>query len=88
MQSPGAHTTTLECLLLPGVPANDIPRTLVTPSLPFRTGDRIWIDDGNGRQSLELTRLEDASGAFSRFQFKALGGEGPSAGFDDIWSEI
>ena len=88
LQASGAHATTLECLLLPGVPANDIPRTLVTPSLPFRTGDRIWIEDGSGRQSLELTKLVDASGAFSRFQFKALGGESTAAGFDDIWSEI
>ncbi len=88
LQLPGPHNTTLECLLLPGVPASGIPRTLVTPSLPFQVGDRIWVDDGNGRQQLELTQLEDSSGAFSRFQFKALGNDNKSAGFDDIWSKI
>jgi len=88
LQSPGPHNTTLECLLLPGVTASGIPRTLVTPSLPFQVGDRIWVDDGNGRQQLELMQLEDSSGAFSRFQFKALGNDSKSAGYDDIWSKI
>jgi len=33
-------------------------------------------------------QLEDSSGAFSRFQFKALGNDSKSAGYDDIWSKI
>ncbi len=85
----GVQADTQKCLLLPGQPTLGIPPTLVTPSLPFRVGDHVWIDGGNGRRELELTRLVDASGAFSRFQFGAAAGH--TAGeddFDDIWSRL
>lgn len=90
-RSSGPQETPLECLLLPGNPAQGTTSTLITPALPFRVGDQVWIDDGSGRRKLELTRLVDSSGAFSRFQFTALDGSGSADNgtpFDDIWSEI
>ena len=78
----------LKCLLLPGNPAQEISQTLITPPLPFHSEDRIWIDDGHNRREVELTRLIDSSGAFSRFQFVTLDQGADTTSFDDIWSEL
>ncbi len=84
-------------LLLPELKAAGQPATLVIPTLPFKVGNTLWIDDSVGHQMVRLTRLLESTGAFSQFQFiylhdqsekEAERDDGEKEDFDNIWSMI
>ncbi len=86
-----------KCLLLPELKAAGQPATLITPTLPFKVKDTLWINDGVGQQKVRLTRLLESTGAFSQFQFvylhdqhddKAEPTDEVDKDFDNIWSML
>jgi cyclic-di-GMP-binding protein len=92
--------TPLECLLLPEVGTSGQPTSFICPTYPFRLGNVLEINEGENLREIKLTRLLEASGAISQFQFVYLdqnevtindespddGGEDPD--FDNLWSTL
>jgi hypothetical protein len=58
-----------KCLLLPEVGSSGQPTSLICPSLLFKVGDRLRLDDERITREIELNRLLESSGAISQFQF-------------------
>ncbi len=60
-------------LLLPEGKDSKQHATLILPTLPFRPGSLISIDDGRDEMKARLSSLLETSGAFSHFSFSYLG---------------
>jgi len=57
------------CLLLPEVTRLGQPATLIAPPLPFEVDDLVLVDNRGEQQLIQLTRIQESTGAFSQFQF-------------------
>jgi hypothetical protein len=86
-----------KCILLPDNRASGKSPTLLTPALPFNTGDKVLLGNGSSEIEILLTRLIESTGAFSLFQFrptKALSqkssadSQNQESDFDSIWTVI
>ncbi|MES9889088.1 MAG: hypothetical protein ABW140_19975, partial [Candidatus Sedimenticola sp. 6PFRAG1] len=84
-------------LLLPEMKASELPASLILPTLPFKEGHILWLDEGTGETEVRLTRRLETSGAFARYQYAYLDeqnrdsdNEDQSDGsdFDNIWSML
>jgi hypothetical protein len=64
------------CLLLPEMDTSGQPTSLICPSLPFKVGDLLTLDDQGRKREIKLTRLLESSGAISQFQFMDLDRDG------------
>jgi len=89
--------STEKCILLPDNRSTGKTSTLVTPALPFNTGDTVILGDTDVEQEVRLTRLMESTGAFSQFQFRIIkersqkdseNNREQNANFDSIWSAI
>ncbi|MEI6414254.1 MAG: hypothetical protein WCP34_08340 [Pseudomonadota bacterium] len=56
-------------LLLPNLAAMGQNATLLTAPLTYRVGQTLLLREGEEAQKVRLTRLEDSTGAFDRFNF-------------------
>jgi hypothetical protein len=88
-----------ECLLLPEVGTSGQPTSFICPSYPFKLGDLLVVNEGENLREIKLTRLMEASGAISQFQFAYLEqsessdsddsqGESSDSDFDNLWSNL
>jgi cyclic-di-GMP-binding protein len=89
-----------ECLLLPEVGTSGQPTSFISPICPFKLGDALIVNDGENIREIKLTRLLEASGAISQFQFVYLDegavtgadesqeGFGEDTDFDNLWSTL
>jgi len=57
-------------LLLPEVRSSGQPATLILPTLPFRSGSLVMINDGREERKATLGRLLESTGAFAHFEFR------------------
>lgn len=57
------------CLSLPEIKAIKQPATLLTPSLHYREGDTLILNDHGNIVNVQLTRLIENTGNYSRFQY-------------------
>ncbi len=87
---PASHAH--KCLLLPELRASGQSASLILPTLPFKTGDLVMINEANSERKARLTHLIETTGAFAQFHFIYLdaqsgGGRGidDEADFDNIW---
>ncbi len=88
-----------ECLLLPEVGTSGQPTSFICPSYPFKLGDLLVVNEGENLREIKLTRLMEASGAISQFQFAYLDqsessdsdeskDESSDSDFDNLWSNL
>ncbi|MEJ2590623.1 MAG: hypothetical protein P8178_04325, partial [Candidatus Thiodiazotropha sp.] len=89
-----------ECLLLPEVGTSGQPTSFISPTYPFKLGNVLIVNEGENMREIKLTRLLEASGAISQFQFVYLdeGGVAESddaqegfnedTDFDNLWSTL
>lgn len=86
-----------KCILLPEDPSTGKLPTLLTPVLPFGTGDNLILIKNNCETTIRLTRLMESTGAFCQFQFKSMKERTPEesldkqqleTNFDSIWNTI
>jgi hypothetical protein len=89
-----------DCLLLPEVGTSGQPTSFICPSYPFTLGNQLQVNEGENLREIKLTRLLEASGAISQFQFVYLDhndlpdqdeseeGFGDDTDFDNLWSTL
>jgi hypothetical protein len=88
-----------ECLLLPEVGTSGQPTSFICPSYPFKLGDLLEVNEGENLREIKLTRLMEASGSVSQFQFAYLDqsessdseesqDESSDSDFDNLWSNL
>ncbi len=89
-----------DCLLLPEVGTSGQPTSFICPSFPFKLGNHLLINEGENLREIKLTRLLEASGSVSQFQFVYLDhrdqpeqddaedGFGEDTDFDNLWSTL
>lgn len=89
-----------ECLLLPEVGTSGQPTSFICHTYPFRLGNVLIVNEGENMREIKLTRLLEASGAISQFQFVYLDeggvtesdesqeGFGEDTDFDNLWSTL
>lgn len=82
-------------LLLPEVRTSGQPATLILPTLPFRSGSLVMINDGHEERKATLGRLLESTGAFAHFEFRyqsRRGGHGSQhhdgGDFDNVGSML
>ncbi len=59
--------------LLPDVQAIKQPATIITPGIPYASGDIIDLYQGNETRRLKLLRMMDDTGSYRQFEYKTLG---------------
>ncbi len=62
----------LRSLLLPAIKALGQPATLLTPALPYHTGDILMVSSHGKEARVELTKLVENTGSFAQYQFHPL----------------
>lgn len=90
-----------DCLLLPEVGTSGQPTSFICPSYPFKLGNQLQVNEGENLRDIKLTRLLEASGAISQYQFVYLDhteppgqddesddGFGDDTDFDNLWSTL
>lgn len=89
-----------DCLLLPEVGTSGQPTSFICPSYPFKLGNELQVNEGENLREIKLTRLLEASGAISQFQFVYLDHAdssdqdetddsfGEDTDFDNLWSTL
>ncbi len=89
-----------DCLLLPEVGTSGQPTSFICPSYPFKLGNQLQVNEGENLREIKLTRLLEASGAISQFQFVYLDHNdapeqddsddkfGDESDFDNLWSTL
>jgi cyclic-di-GMP-binding protein len=89
-----------DCLLLPEVGTSGQPTSFICPSYPFKLGNQLQVNEGENLREIKLTRLLEASGSISQFQFVYLDhndapdqddgdeGFGDDTDFDNLWSTL
>ena len=86
-------------LMLPELPAVNQPTTLVTPSVPYRTGQKLVINLLGKEIMIQLNKQVQNSGLFAQFQFEILEqqtlsaqddspNDGTEPDFSGVWSSI
>lgn len=82
-------------LLLPQPGNPEQTATLVLPTLPFKKGSLVMINNGQGEHKATLTSLLESTGAFAHFEFRYQkqrqnGGDphADSDDFDNVWSML
>lgn len=60
------------CLRLPELTSIQQPASLLTPSTYYKVGDALILNDHGKMSNVQLTRLLENTGNYSRFQFSAL----------------
>lgn len=93
----GGGTEYLRSLLLPAVKAIGQPATLLTPALPYHTGDIVMVNSHGKEARVELTKLVENTGSFAQFQFRPLdsqsavtsaAGQDKPDDFSALWSQL
>ncbi|UZE96978.1 hypothetical protein [Alkalimarinus alittae] len=99
IQKTGDNSEYLRGLLLPELSAISQAATLITPRLPFQTGQRILLNQQGEETKCQLNRRVAATGSFSQFELKIFSGtaitELPKAtktggedDFDSLWPSL
>lgn len=99
IQKTGDNSEYLRGLLLPELSAISQAATLITPRLPFQTGQRILLNQQGEETKCQLNRRVAATGSFSQFELKIFSGNGvaelpkvtkPSGDddFDSLWPSL
>ncbi|MFE8072185.1 GTPase [Marinobacteraceae bacterium S3BR75-40.1] len=101
IQKVGKSSEFLRGLLLPELNSIGQPATLITPRLPFQTGNRIVLFHNGREEQCQLSRRISATGSISQFELKYFGrstsdsegADGKSKGasqdeFDSLWPSL
>ena len=62
----------MQGILLPEIKAIKIEASLLLPSLPFRTGSKATVEDGDQTNTVSLTRQLENTGSFCQYHFTAV----------------
>ena len=66
-------TQYMRCFVLPESPALAQPASLILPTLPFRSGCKLLLQDQQQITKAQLTHCMLSTASFNRFEFKTLG---------------
>ena len=104
MHKKGSHIEYSRVLVLPDIPAIKHPVTLLTPRVPFRTGQKVVLNQRGKEVQMTLIKKLNDSGAYSQFVFRKLASniysqkssakkddatEGNNASeFDSLWNSL
>jgi hypothetical protein len=69
----------LRSLLLPAIKALGQPATLLTPALPYHTGDILMVSSHGKEARVELTKIMENTGSFAQYQFQPLDSQSEAA---------
>ncbi|WP_250655006.1 hypothetical protein [Alkalimarinus coralli] len=72
IQKTGDHSEYLRGLLLPELSSIGQAATLITPRLPFQTGQKILLNQQGQETKCQLNRRVAATGSFSQFELKVF----------------
>ncbi len=72
LQKTGENSEFLRGLMLPELSAIGQPATLITPRLPFQTGQKVMVNDGESLSKCLLNKRLSATGSYSQFELKNL----------------
>jgi hypothetical protein len=89
----------MRALLLPAIKTIDQPATLLTPTVPYRTGDTVMVNIHGKETRAVLNKLVENTGCFAQFQFASVDQtQGPHTesdpaaaapeDFDPLWGAI
>lgn len=102
LQKTGDNSEFLRGLMLPELSAIGQPATLITPRLPFQTGQKVMLNDGETLSKCLLNKRLSATNSYSQFELKSLDSEilrpmtAPKASkqqnmeddFDSLWPSL
>ncbi|MGY0220126.1 hypothetical protein ACWJJH_22540 [Endozoicomonadaceae bacterium StTr2] len=66
-------TQYMRCFVLPESPALALPASLILPTLPFRSGCKLLLQDQQQITKAQLSQCMLSTASFNRFEFKTLG---------------
>lgn len=97
MKKTGEASEYMRSLMLPEMPSEGRPATLIMPALTFRSGYKVGLNLDGEEVRISLTRQVSATPSFSQFEFGMLqkpAGDPPASpggsdeNFDSIWSVL
>jgi len=75
------------CLSLPEMQSMQQPASIITPSLHYKVGDAIILNDHGSMMNVQLTRLVENTGNYSRFQYIPLNQKEDLAFEEEIFNQ-
>ncbi|WP_101758922.1 hypothetical protein [Oceanicoccus sp. KOV_DT_Chl] len=99
----GSDAEYVRVLVLPAIPITKQPMTLITPRVPFRSGQKVVLNQRGKEVQLTLTEKLNLTGAYNQFSFKrlnstiskakptskdTLSGHDSPDDFDSVWGNL
>ena len=101
IQKTGPQGEYQRVLVLPEMKQTGQPTTLITPRLPFRSGQKVVLVYRDKETRVQLGKRFTTTAAFSQFEFRRLGNTAPTlqpdttkpgadagSGFDTLWDSL
>ncbi len=97
VQKTGENTSYLRTMVLPEIPAIKQPLTLLTPSVPFKEGQKVLLNQQGKELAIRLVKKLNLTGAYCQFTFQKLGGaatevaktkHSSNSGFEALWDNL
>lgn len=99
VQKAGPQGEFQRVLVLPEIKQTGQPTTMITPRLPFRSGQKVVMVYRDKETRVQLVRRLQSTAAFSQFEFRRLGVVAPApapespdkatdTGFDSLWDSL
>ena len=95
LQKTGTNSSFMRALLLPAIPAIAQPATLILPSFPFRTGNKVDLQFSTVDGRHQLVKRVTSTNSFGQFQFRGIGTNTSNQNinnsddnFDSLWQKL
>lgn len=95
LQKTGTHSSFMRALLLPAISAIAQPATLILPSFPFRTGNKVDLQFSSISGRHQLVKRVASTNSIGQFQFRGIGANANTNNinsqddnFDSLWQKL
>jgi len=90
----------MRVLVLPEIPVTKQPVTLLTPRVPFRSGQKVVLNQRAKEIQVQLGNKLNEAGAYNQFEFRRVSGtdtdtdtvtsddNNPTDDFDSLWGNL
>lgn len=91
----GGQNDYVRVLVLPEIAMMKMPITLLTPRVPFHTGQKVILNQRGKEVEVQLTKKLNETGAYNQFEFKKIAANqhlhndtSNSDDFDSLWNNL
>lgn len=96
MAKTGGRKEYMRVILLPEITTTNQPNTLLTPRFPFRSGQKLTLNQYGKRRQIKLGKKLNRTGTYNQFEIQEVAilrqqideNNADNGGFDSLWNQL